>query len=232
MKNCANCYWNCSNIDDTVLSDEYYQYEDTNYNEFEIGDCTIQKNPGINSYCPYYSYKNGERSIPYVFYDEQYLGPGYFIIYMHDEKIEKFIKISSYGEGGFPFFLIRAFEQGSIDRPNQGFRSLCFPVTFEDPLYNVLGNLKRKLKGKQVKSVDPEKEGMNSLQVMGSEEEMILVVNKDIYGVREATNYIDISIGDFMTCECYSEMLQFYRDLEQISMGELKQDQLQKIFTK
>lgn len=226
MKNCSNCFWYYNEMNHSNIENFSNEEQDST-----IGNCILQKDKEDQDFYFPCAYPLGIEEVPQIFYDEQYLGPGYFLLYMNNGEIERFLKFYFCNEIGFPTFALRAYEKGSVDRPDQGFRSICFPFDLEEPLYKLVKPLQEKLMGKWIVSTDPMNQGQNNLQFIEKGEKIVLVASKDIYGVKEATNFIDILIGDSYSCKYYQEFLKFYGQLEKISPNKISEEKLQKILT-
>ena len=214
MKCCGNCFWSFNQEDENFLE----EYDEFDANIPQAGDCCIGQDHGGSYCCPHHSYIEGMEDYEnYVVWDEAYFGNGYLIVSKLDDEIVKFIKI---GEviNGFPQFYIRAYEKDSFYDPKEEFRKVEIKVNKNEPLYNVLVNFANALNGNSIYSIDSSIQGANHLSVKGYTNEASIIVNKDVYGVRNSTDFVDILIGDKCSCAFYDEFLNFYNNLSTISV--------------
>lgn len=225
-KCCANCFW-CFTPED----EEYLEgYSEDAPNRPKAGDCCIGQEHDNNYYCSSHSYIEGmEEYETYVLYDDKYLGPGYLIVSKLDDEIVRFMKISSVGEGGFPCFSIRAYEKGSIDKPDEEFREIRFDVNSDEPLYNILSDFAFSLGGRIIRSNDSLSQGNNHLYAEVGTDIAYLLVVKDVYGVKHSTDFVDISVGDNDSCECYPEIMNFYNNLSTIAVGKTNDECIKRL---
>jgi hypothetical protein len=226
MKSCANCEWSISpELEEAIMEEQRYKEDDPD--RPHAGDCCLGMDHGKNYICDAHTFICGmEEYENYVFYDDQYLGPGYIIISKLDEEIVRFMKISSYGEGGMPTFLIRGFEKDSIDKDDDILRKIYFSIQKNDPLYDLISELSRTTVSKRIYSIDSSVQGEKYFQATCNADEANLILAKDAYGVKHATDFIDILIGDN-----YFELMKFYKKLSELSAGETKEEDIQKILT-
>ena len=172
----------------------------------------------------------GEKN--YIRYDDQYLGSGYFIITKKDNKIKKFFKIYAMSENrALAEFGVRAYEEGSYDDPNYGFRDIEFSFDEKDgKLYESLINLDEKLNGKSVKTIDSTRQGKNNFRLERDDDKLKLIVSKDIYnGNQHPTDYIDIHVGDMYTCKNYRGILSLFQAFKRMGPTDLKEKELKEI---
>ena len=229
MRCCGNCFWSFSPQDEEEL-DGYSEYD---INKPKAGDCCIGQDHGENYCCSHHDYIDGmEEYENYVLYDDSYLGPGYLIVSKLDSEIVKFIKIGSYGDGGFPNFFIRAYEKDRVDDSKQKFRTITITVNKEEPLYNVISNFAKSLNGGQIKSIDSHMQGINNLSAKSYISEASLIVSKDVYGVKHSTDFVDIFAGDNDSCEFYSELSTFYNGLSTITVQKTNDNDINQLLIK
>ncbi len=185
----------------------------------------------FNERCKEHKYMKGcEEYKTYVMYDNSYLSPGYFIISELDGEIVKFAKIySSTNSYQIPHYNVTVFEKNSIDGVEYQYRDIVIKANSGEKLFNVLNNLAIALRGSKVMSIDPANEGKNNLFAKKRNKEAILTFQKDVCGVRKATNFININIGDNMICRQYGPISNFYRDLAAICIKEANIEDVQKI---
>lgn len=181
--------------------------------------------------CKEHKYIGGcEEYKTYVMYDDSYLSPGYFIISELDGEIIKFLKIySSINRYGIPHYNIRVFEEGLMDKDNYKYRDITIKANYGEELFNVFYNFANTLKGSRIISIDSINEGNNNVFAKKSKSEVLLIFQKDIYGMQNATNFININLGDNMTCKHYSLISNFYRDLSEVCIKKAEIEDVQKM---
>ena len=143
------------------------------------------------------------------FYDDTYLGPGVVIL----ENEDKFLKICSNGELGFPKFFIRAFDKKKRDKYDQKLTNISFVIESSNELFDIFLNLYEALNGDKLYSVDKLYEGKNCFEVKKVNQAIVLSINKDIYGVQNSSDYIDIALGDNDSCKHYIPVWDCYNKL-------------------
>jgi len=168
----------------------------------------------------------------FVLYDDKYFGPGYLIVSKLGDEIIKFIKISTYGEGGFPNIVIRGYEKGKVDIPDVPFRNISIDVQKESTLYDVFYNLANSIGNKKIYSSNPTEQGTNHMYVVETSSKVSLNLVKDVYGVKCATDFVDIFIGDYYSCEEYLHILEFYKNLSTISLGKTNEIDIKQMIKK
>ena len=226
---CANCFW-CFTQDDEI---ELEGYSEDDPNRPQAGDCCIGQEHDENYCCSEHSYIDGmEEYENYVLYDDEYLGPGYLIVSKLDDEIVKFIKICSYGEGGFSKFYIRAYKKDSIDNPNQDFRAITITANQGEPLYDIIYNLAKSLSGGKIESIDSYAQGKNNLRVEGYMDTASLIISKDVYGAKHFTDFVDIHAGDNASCEFYDELVAFYNNLSTITVDGSNEKDIKQLLLK
>ena len=163
-----------------------------------------------------YDYKKDDKN--YVFYDDTYLGPGYLIVNIKNRRVNKFLKIYSTNDNGFPLFAIRAYSSEITENFDEEFSSIDF--IFENleenktSLYDIFAKLAHNLAGKSIFSIDPLSQGKNNLKLYTNTEITKITLSKDNYnGLQHPTNFIDIIIGDELSCNNYYEVLDFYNEI-------------------
>lgn len=230
MRCCANCEWCISKeLEEEIIEEQGYNEED--FDRPHAGDCSLGMKHDENYYCSFHHYIEGmEEYENEVYYDEQYLAHGYLIISKLDGEIMRYIKISSYGEGGYPKFIIRGYEKNSKDKPEQHYRNIYFTIKRNEPLYKPLCIFANNLNQQVLYSIDPSEQGKNHLEINCDREEAIITLSKDVYGVKNATDFIDINLGDNDSCKNYEEVNSFYNNLSSIALKS-NQDEIKKILS-
>jgi len=202
VKICANCFWNISSDDvEEILRNFSYEENDPHYPEeccgLKIADEIRFKKDYL---CKYHSYVDGIFD-NYVLYDDEYLGPGYFIISEIDGQFVKFAKIYMSNNYGYPYYNIRAYEVETIDTDDMKFRYIDFTVDKSNELYRSIEKLAFDLSRQSIKTIDSHLQGENHIKVDLCDIDASLIFAKDVYGVKHATDFIDINIGDNTLCK-------------------------------
>ena len=151
----------------------------------------------------------------YILYDESYLGPGFFIINKKDNKITQFLKLYIIGNNGFPNYGLRAFCLNNPDNPDKKYNIIDFTFTKDDQngLYKIFRDLCLSLNDSKITTIDKYYQGENHFYLKEKNDTIILTIAKDIYGVKDATIFTDINIGDDMTCQNYPAIYTSYNQL-------------------
>ena len=166
----------------------------------------------------------------YALYDDKYLGLGIFIISELGDDIIKFAKIYTSDNIFPPHFYVRAYERESVDKPNQAFRAIEFNFDNSEKIHEAIENLVIYLGKGSIKSIDPSMQGENQLTALWTHFRSNLTFLKDVYGVEHATDFIDINIGDNMSCEHYNAIHNFYCGLMlDVAIRETDENDIQKI---
>ena len=206
MRKCENCFNGHFNLSDR--GEELF----CDINEF------AEENVEIDHCCEYHRYIPGtEEENNYVMFDDKYLGPGFIIINKKNKEIVKFFKIYILNNHGFPSYGIRAYSVKCKDKPDKEFTNIEF--TFRDiedeenGLYKTFSNLDFNLNGNKVGTIDIENQGKNNFSLLGNGNVCKLTIAKDVYGVKHATDFIEINVGDNISCKNYDAINAFYNDL-------------------
>lgn len=152
----------------------------------------------------------------YVLFDESYLGSGYFIISELNGVIIKYIKIYTSNNCDYPNYNIRAFERGSVDVVDQHYRDIIIDIEKEEDLFEPLDELSFITNGEPILSIDPYEQGKNQFRVDAKEDVVSLICSKDVFGVKQATDFIDINVGDDKTRRSYLAVYIFFQNLNSI----------------
>lgn len=229
---CGNCEWSISPEDEENILREN-GYDDCDLNRPRAGDCCIGQEHDENYCCGHHSYIEGmEEYDIFVLYDDQYFGPGYMIVSKLDEEIVKFMKISTYGEGIFPNIIIRAYEKDKVDNPNEFFRNIEFEVDKDSLLYGIFNKFTHSIENKKIYTSDSSNQGKNHFYVSEQGRKLSLNVVKDVYGVKNPTNFVDIFLGDYDSCSEYLQVMEFYKNLSTISVNKVKQEDIKMLLKK
>ncbi len=239
MKCCRNCEWTISEeLEEAIMEEQGYLEEDET--RPRAGDCCLEMEKDKNCCCREHTFIDVDSFYQeyQIMYDESYLGPGILIFSKKDGKIDSFIKISAYGMGGFPTILIRGFEKNKKDLFDDEFRTIEWKVREDEILYLPLKELAINLYHESLYSIDPREQGRNHLKVEAYRDNYYLIdyvkltLVKDIYGVKEGTDFIDILLGDDMTCQNYSAISTFYQRLSNLDAPNATEEDIQKILIK
>lgn len=166
----------------------------------------------------------------YIFYDENYLAPGYLIVNVEESKVKRFLKIYNESTYGTPLFGIRAYLIDSHDDLDKEYNAIEFSFKEDDELYNCFSGLCDNLKGEKVFSTNVSHHGKNHFKLENENGIIKMIVEKDVLGgTQHPTSYIDISIGDEYSCKFYNEILKFYLTLTKMETHELSSYDVEKM---
>lgn len=229
MKCCANCEWSISpELEDEIMKEQGYDMNDLT--RPKAGDCVLGMTYDKNYCCSKHIYIEGmEENENYIFYDEEYLGIGYLIVTTLDEEVVKFIKISITNNSVFPCFIVRGFEKDSYDSLDNEFRTIKFTFQKDEPIYELVSKFAKSINNEKLYSIDSNEQGKNNLQLESFINEASIILSKDILGVKHATNFIDVLLGDSDTCKYYEQLLEFYKDLSELPLTTLKEEDIKKL---
>lgn len=214
MRCCANCEWSISpELEDEIMEEQRYEYDDSN--RPIAGDCVLGNIHDKNFYCPSHTFEGEEI---HLFYDQKYLVPGFLIITTAHGEMENFMKFGLI-DAESPQFLVRGYEREANDDSDQKFRTIRIDIEQNHPLFKPLEILAEKIGDQKVYSIDSYEQGKNNIQIIRNEQYITIELHKDVFGVRHATNFIDILLGDHDTCPIYKELLSFYKDLSSPSLS-------------
>lgn len=152
MRNCDNCIFSSLALDCNTGIETLYCNE-IEY-EFEVKTTDT---------CEEHQYIEGlEEEKNYILYDEKYLGPGYFIINIQNNEINKFIKIYTTNNDGFPHYNIRAFSTDAKDKPEETFAIIEFTFRdiedYKNGLFEAFNNLFKNING-NIETIDSRQQG-------------------------------------------------------------------------
>lgn len=169
----------------------------------------------------------------YVLYDDSYLGPDFLIICKEKDKIIKFLKIFIMTNYGFSNYGLRSFSIFGKDNPDQEYTIIDFNFTdtddVENNLYRIFHKLCIDLNGKKVETIDKFYQGRNNFSLKEENHIVTLSIFKDVYGVKDATDFVDINIGDETTCDNYQAIITFYNDLLKSDIKESTEEDIKKL---
>lgn len=170
----------------------------------------------------------------YLFYDKNYLGPGYFVVHKEDQRIISFFKFYKVDSGGgFPVFNFRAFSIDGIDNPDKDFTNIEFVFNKEDEengLYEIFLYLSKAI-NKELITIDRFHQGNNYLRFCQGKEIVKIIASKDIWNADHYNDFIDIVLGDDMTCQFYYELSLAYNKLGELNVSTMNEEQMSKILS-
>lgn len=221
MRTCGNCYNGHFNLSDR--GEEMY-CDESGYDEVTVL---------AEESCEDHRYLDGyEEEKNYIFYDETYLGPGFFIINKQEDEIAKYFKIYIMNNQGFPSYGIRAFSTEK-NKAEDDFETIKFTFRdiedYENGLYKAFIDFYYALHEKTIETIDKFNQGRNQFCVGKNNHLVALFVTKDIHGVKDATNFIDINIGDNVTCENYMAIANFYKQLCKLETKDATEEEIQQL---
>ena len=100
MKCCGNCEW-CITEEEELAQIKEKNYDEEDLNRPLTGDCSLGIDHGENYCCSQHNYMEKLTNI-YVLYDENYFGPGYFIVTEYNKEPVILIKMFIAGSKTFP----------------------------------------------------------------------------------------------------------------------------------
>ena len=169
----------------------------------------------------------------YALYDDTYLGPGILIVSKENDNIVKFLKIFTMSDNGFPNYGLRAFSILEKDKIDKEFTTIDFTFTStdtdENDLYEIFKNLCISLNDQKVETIDKFSQGKNHFSLKEDNHKVILTIFKDIYGVKDITNFTNINIGDDITCDNYQAIAKFYNNLLNSNIKEANNNDIKKL---
>ena len=233
MKCCGNCEWSISPCDEEQIMEEQC-YDEDDLARPRAGDCCLNVEHNGRFVCDNHKYLNDGLET-YVLYDDKYMGCGYFIIYQYNGEIIKFLKIYKTECFGFPSYSIRGYEADCTDKEylleDKKFREIEFEVSnfsSQLELFEVIKNLANRLNNDRIYTINYE-HGMNNFCAEVYKDTAFLILAKDIWKVKMPSDFIDVQLGDYLTCDKYEEVSLLFNDLAEISSGIAKEDTIKKI---
>lgn len=213
---CANCEWNISPRDEESILEEQH-YDEKSLDRPMAGDCVLGQIHDENFYCPEHKYcGNVERT--YALYDDEYAGTGFLIVHMLDDEIDKFFKISSCMQSSLPHFLIYGCGKVSNDRLHKRFKTINFTIDKDNELFTVFNNLAQNLNNKNLYSFDGVLTKKDNLQFISQPDDVLINFNKDVFGVKQKSDYASINLVYNNSCEFYGLLSEFYNNLSKLSI--------------
>lgn len=226
-KCCANCEWCISpENEEEIMREKHYEKDDSN--RPKAGDCGWGYNHNGKYVCENHRY-NDVCTDTYVVYDDKYLGKGFFIITKYCNEIIKFVKIYRTGSYRLPSYSIRAYEIGSVDTDDRNFREITIEATKGEELFEAISSFANSLNWKCLYSVDKNVYDKNNLSAEVYKNTAFLVFAKDTSKAKYPTDFVDIELGDYLTCKNYEAVSTLFRDFAKISQGQVEEKTVKKI---
>ena len=219
MKCCGNCEW-CITEEEELAQIKEKNYDEEDLNRPLTGDCSLGIDHGENYCCSQHNYMEKLTNI-YVLYDENYFGPGYFIVTEYNKEPVILIKMFITGSKTFPEFKLFAYEKESNNystKLNKSINLLVFKKNNED-LYQIVKLLSSSLPYDTVLSAENNKE-KSSIHISITEDYADITISKDIVSDKDNKDSINITLGDPYTCKNYIQLSTFYNRLAKLSKGE------------
>jgi len=114
---CGNCEWSISpENEEEIMRDNHYEKDDPT--RPRAGDCCLGIEHNGNYVCDNHEYTGGFEIE--TFYDEKYIGQGYFMVALYNDYIVKFLKLyrtGTYGNYnyGFKIYEYDLKNKGNVD---------------------------------------------------------------------------------------------------------------------
>lgn len=180
-----------------------------------------------------YGENSSRQEETYLLCDEKQLGPGFFIVTRENNSIKNFINISLLKQSFFSQILVRGYEKNLSQLSEEGFQTIKIPIRKDNLLFHPLNMLSKKLMGRKISAIDPYNCGKNYIKFISSNDEITIIIAKDITRVSDNTNFVDITLADTFTCLFYNDMLNFYNELSKlVSKSATERDVKQLLLTK
>lgn len=218
MRNCDNCDYGHYNNDNLICA----------YNEY------IEEYTNPNSVCNHHEYIDGfQEEKTYLLYDETYLAPGYIFATKENGELTRFFKLYTVNSEGFPCFAIRAFDRYAIDKSDMTFNELKFTFRSkeddESGLFDLFYKLALSLRDEEIHTIDYDRNGKNKIKFEIDENIVTMRVYKDVYGIKNPSDFVEILLGDEITCEHYAEILSFYTSLPRCISRKAKDEDIKEL---
>ena len=223
MRKYDNCNFSSLGLDCNTGIETLY-YTETKY-DYEVK---------TTDSCEHHQYIEGlEEEKNYLLYDETYLGPGYFIIKIQNNEINKFIKIYTTNNDGIPHYSIRAFSPNAKDKPEETFTNIEFTFRdiedYKNGLFEAFNNLFKNING-NIETIDTRQQGKNNISFISTTKTIKVIFSKDIWhGKQHPTDFIDINLGDNYSCKNYDAINEFYNSLAKLTPNQAKKQEIEKI---
>lgn len=216
MRNCDNCQHGSYGLDCNTGIEALYCTE-SGY-EFETYP---------DSVCEYHQFIDGyEDEKNYMFYDENYLGPGIFIVDMKENDINQIMKIYVDKRNGMPNYRLRAFNYGLEDEYFNGVEFI-FRKGEDDKIFDVFNMFLRNSERK-IETRERNKKEKDYILMTSDKSKFKLIVQKMCDNLKE--NYVDINLADLYSCKHYGAVSSLYNSL--VSISPVNKDENVKILVK
>ncbi len=231
MRCCGNCEWVISpELEDEIMEEQGYEEEDIN--RPKAGDCCIGMCPNKDYVCKEHEYIDGILNNE-VLYDNQYMGPGILLMTTCDDELVRFMKMVTMGGSVFPVLRIRAFEQNEFGIDiNEKFHPVEFSVSDDERLYESFSYLAKNIGEKTIKSILPIYEKNNNLQTRFGNHEAAIIINQNTCGNKFVNDYVELTLGDNLTCNEYGYFFTFYKMLNDLVERQATKNDIQRLILK
>lgn len=228
MKCCANCGWSISPTDEEEMLKEI-EYNEEDIFRPKAGDCCLGIPHNGNFVCKEHLFSENMIGID-VLYDDKYLGIGYFIIAKYSDEIVNFIKIYK-TDGGLTKYNIRGCEVDSIEDKNKQFSEIKIKISsVEHPeLFNIISEFAKSINNSILYSTNVLVHGNNNLMIEMDQYNVYLILSKDKCGDKNKTNFIDMELVDYLTCEKYKEIDVLFKNLSKITIEKEQEATMKKV---
>lgn len=216
---CGNCEWSISpECEEEIMKENHYAEDDPT--RPRAGDCCLGWEHDENYFCEHHEYISGLLET-YSFYDDKYLGPGYFIVSEYDEHVITFLKLYRTGTYNNYSYGIRVYEFDSIIK--DGLRDIIFDIGKSDnvDLYMTLNVFAKALGDKIIWSID--KNSFMSADINKYSTSICFNSNDD------NSSFIDIKIDNTMKNRGYKLIAHLYRNMAAITANRANEDALKKV---
>lgn len=204
---CDNCEWSISpQCEAEIMKENHYTKDDPT--RPRAGDCCLGRKHDENYFCDSHEYIANCLQT-YTFYEDKYLGPGYFIVSEYEENIIKFFKLYRTGTYGDYNYGIVVYEFDPMKVMNK--IGVTIPIRKSDGevLYKAITIFAEALKKDVI--YDVEKNNFMSCSVYKYSTFMCFIGNND-------NNIIDVKI-DNKNERIYKLVEHLYRNMAVTTMN-------------
>lgn len=205
---CGNCEWSISPEDEKEIINEYHYAEDDPTRP-RAGDCSLGIEHDENYFCNSHEYISfGSQT--YTFYEDKYMGPGYFVVSLYDEDIIKFLKLYRTGTYGNYSYGIRVYEYDPIKNNDITGIKYEFRKGDNELLYKTMSIFSKALGGEII--WDLEKKNFMSSNTYEYSTVLYFTGTNN-------SNYVDIKIDSNMNDRLYRLVEHLYRNMAVTTMN-------------
>lgn len=199
---CGNCDWSISPDNEEDIMNEN-DYEEDDPTRPRAGDCCLGINHNGSYVCPHHEYIAEVLDV-YAYYDNKYLGQGFFIVLEYNENIVRFLKLYRTAAYGNYDYGIRAFESDTIEP------ELSKGITYEinklnnEALYNTITIFAKELSDNIIWDIN--KKNFMTANVYEATTCLLFTGSKD-------SNFIDIRINSSTDDRIYRLIEALFRNM-------------------